>query len=158
MTVVADRRLGEGDAGRGLRAVHRIARAAELSPISRPARRRIGALLRRHGLGPGDTVSLVMPNGLQTLRILLGSMANGLIVNPVNLLSQAEQMRYVLGHSDCKLVFVSPEWEAPVRGLLAGLGARSGRARRRPRCAALAGRGRQRTRRRAGRSERRWRC
>jgi acyl-CoA synthetase (AMP-forming)/AMP-acid ligase II len=52
--------------------------------------RRIGALLRRHGLGPGDTVSLVMPNGLQTLRILLGAMANGLIVNPVNLLSQAE--------------------------------------------------------------------
>ena len=83
--------------------------------------RRIGALLRRHGLGAGDTVSLVMPNGLQTLRILLGSMAHGLIVNPVNLLSQAEQMRYVLTHSDCKLVFVSPEWEAPVRGLLAGL-------------------------------------
>jgi long-chain acyl-CoA synthetase len=84
--------------------------------------RRIGALLRRHGLGPGDTVSLVMPNGLQTLRILLGCMANGLIVNPVNLLSQAEQMRYVLGHSDCKLVFVAPDWEAPVRALLDGLG------------------------------------
>jgi long-chain acyl-CoA synthetase len=83
--------------------------------------RRIGALLRRHGLGSGDTVSLVMPNGLQTLRILLGAMANGLIVNPVNLLSQSEQMRHVLGHSDCKLVFVAPEWEAPVRGLLAGL-------------------------------------
>ncbi len=80
--------------------------------------RRIGALLRRHGLVPGDTVSLVMPNGLQTLRILLGAMAQGLIVNPVNLLSQAEQMRYVLGHSDCKLVFVSPDWEAPVRALL----------------------------------------
>jgi len=83
--------------------------------------RRIGALLRRQGLGPGDTVSLVMPNGLQTLRILLGAMAQGLIVNPVNLLSQPEQMRYVLGHSDCKLVFVAPEWETPVRGLLAGL-------------------------------------
>ncbi|MGL4809068.1 MAG: AMP-binding protein, partial [Giesbergeria sp.] len=83
--------------------------------------RRIGALLRARGLGPGDTVSLVMPNGLQTLRILLGAMTNGLIVNPVNLLSQAEQMRYVLGHSDCKLVFVSPDWEAPVRALLSGL-------------------------------------
>ena len=83
--------------------------------------RRLGALLRGHGLVPGDTVSLVMPNGLQTLRILLGAMAQGLIVNPVNLLSQAEQMRYVLGHSDCKLVFVSPDWEAPVRTLLSGL-------------------------------------
>jgi acyl-CoA synthetase (AMP-forming)/AMP-acid ligase II len=83
--------------------------------------RRLGALLRRHGLGPGDTVSLVMPNGLQTMRILLGTMSQGLIVNPVNLLSQTEQMRYVLGHSDCKLVFAAPEWEAPVRALLAGL-------------------------------------
>jgi len=83
--------------------------------------RRIGALLLRHGLVPGETVSLVMPNGLQTLRILLGAMAQGLIVNPVNLLSQAEQMRYVLGHCDCKLVFVSPDWEAPVRALLSGL-------------------------------------
>jgi len=83
--------------------------------------RRLGALLRRHGLGPGDTVSLVMPNGLQTLRILLGAMSQGLIVNPVNLVSQTEQMRYVLDHSDCKLVFVAPEWEAPVRALLSGL-------------------------------------
>ncbi|MGL6111063.1 MAG: AMP-binding protein [Rubrivivax sp.] len=83
--------------------------------------RRIGALLRQHGLGPGDTVSLVMPNGLQTLRILLGAMANGLIVNPVNLLSQPDQMRHVLGHSDCKLVCVAPDWEAAVRTLLSSL-------------------------------------
>jgi len=27
----------------------------------------------------------------------------------------------VLGHCDCKLVFVSPDWEAPVRALLSGL-------------------------------------
>jgi acyl-CoA synthetase (AMP-forming)/AMP-acid ligase II len=31
-------------------------------------------------------------------------------------------MRYVLGHSDCSLVCVAPEWEARVRALLAGLG------------------------------------
>ncbi|MES3014805.1 MAG: class I adenylate-forming enzyme family protein, partial [Pseudomonadota bacterium] len=83
--------------------------------------RRVGALLRSHGLRAGDTVSLVMPNGLQTLRVLLGAMHAGMIVNPVNLLSQPEQMRYVLGHSDCTLVCVAPEWEARVRALLAGL-------------------------------------
>ena len=82
---------------------------------------RVGALLRRHGLAGGDTVSLVMPNGLQTLRLLLGAMHAGLVVNPVNLLSQPEQMRYVLGHSDCKLVCVSPAWEERVRALLAAL-------------------------------------
>ena len=83
--------------------------------------RRIGAQLRMHGLGPGDTVSVVMPNGLQTLRVLLGVMHAGLIVNPVNLLSQPEQMRHVLGHSDCKLVCVAPEWEQRVRAMVAEL-------------------------------------
>jgi len=81
--------------------------------------RRIGELLQSRGVHAGDTVSLVMPNGLQTLRVLLGAMHAGIVVNPVNLLSQPEQMRYVLGHSDCTLVFVAPEWEERVRALLA---------------------------------------
>ena len=57
---------------------------------------RVAALLAREGAGPGAHVSIVMPNGLATLRILLGAMAGGYCVNPVNLLSQPEQMRYVL--------------------------------------------------------------
>ncbi len=83
--------------------------------------RRVAGLLQSHGLRPGDTVSLVMPNGLQTLRLLLGAMHAGLVVNPVNLLSQPAQMAYVLGHSDCGLVCVAPDWEARVRELLQGL-------------------------------------
>ena len=83
--------------------------------------RGVATLLRSHGLRPGDTVSLVMPNGLMTLRLLLGAMHGGWRVNPVNLLSQAEQMRYVLGHSDCKLVFASRQWEAAVRLALEGI-------------------------------------
>ena len=71
---------------------------------------RIGAWLRNLGLQPGDTVSLVMPNGLATLQWLLGAMHAGFCVNPVNLLSQPEQLRYVLQHSDCKLVLASADW------------------------------------------------
>jgi long-chain acyl-CoA synthetase len=82
---------------------------------------RVAMLFRMHGLQPGDTVSLVMPNGLMTLRLLLGAMAGGWCVNPVNLLSQPAQMRYVLGHSDCKLVIVNSQWEQAVRGMLAEL-------------------------------------
>jgi acyl-CoA synthetase (AMP-forming)/AMP-acid ligase II len=63
-----------------------------------------------------------MPNGLQTLRLLLGAMAGGWCVNPVNLLSQPEQMRYVLEHSDCRVVVASPEHEDRVRAMLADLG------------------------------------
>ena len=76
-------------------------------------------LLRAHGTAAGDTVSVVMPNGLMTLRLLLGAMAGGWCVNPVNLLAQPEQMAYVIAHSDCKLVFTSPEWEAQVRQCVA---------------------------------------
>ncbi len=76
---------------------------------------RVGHWLRSQGLQPGDTVSLVMPNGLGTLQWLLGAMASGFCVNPVNLLSQPEQMRYVLQHSDCKLVLASAEWAPKVR-------------------------------------------
>ena len=83
--------------------------------------RQVQARLRALGSSPGDTVSLVMPNGLATLQWLLGAMHGGWCVNPVNLLSQPEQMRYVLAHSDCKVVLVSPEWEQPVRELLGGL-------------------------------------
>jgi len=81
--------------------------------------RQVAALLTAHGIPPGGTVSFVMPNGLQTLLLLLGTMYAGRTANPVNLLSQPEQMRYVLEHSDCRIVFVSPAWQEPVRALLA---------------------------------------
>ena len=81
--------------------------------------RRSAAWLASLGVAPGDTLSLVMPNGLATLRLLLGAMDSGRCVNPVNLLAQPEQMRYVLDHSDCKAVIVAPEWEERVRALLA---------------------------------------
>ena len=88
----------------------------------REGSRRIAGLLARHGLVPGAHVSLVMPNGIATLRILLGAMSAGYCVNPVNLLSQPEQMRYVLDHSDCALVFTSPDWTAKVRDVVARIG------------------------------------
>ena len=83
--------------------------------------RRLCSALAATGLAPGDTISLVMPNGLQTVRVLLGAMYAGHAVNPVNLLAQPEQMRYVLDHSDCRLVVVAPEWAERVRAIVAGL-------------------------------------
>lgn len=83
--------------------------------------RAVASWLRSLGSARGNVVSVVMPNGLQTLRILLGAMHGGWCVNPVNLLAQPEQMRYVLAHSDCRIVFVSPDREEQVRALVAGL-------------------------------------
>ena len=63
-----------------------------------------------------------MSNGLATIRMLLGAMRAGIVVNPVNLLSQPAQMQYVLAHSDCRVVCVAPEWEERVRAILPALG------------------------------------
>ena len=81
--------------------------------------RRVGAWLRAQGVGAGDTLSLVMPNSLAMVRLLLGAMHAGVCVHPVNLLSQPEQMRYVIDHADGRLVAVAPEWEERVRAVLA---------------------------------------
>lgn len=81
--------------------------------------RRVAAWLGRRGLAPGAHVSLVMPNGLATIRILLGAMYGGYCVNPVNLLSSPDPMRYVLDHSGCALVFASPDWADKVREIVA---------------------------------------
>ena len=107
-----------------LKRIARLRRTPKPASASRNWRRpaaHVGALLRAQGSRPGDTVSLIMPNGLMTLQLLLGAMHGGWVVNPVNLLSQPDQMRYVLMHSDCKVVIVAPDWETRVRALLAGL-------------------------------------
>jgi acyl-CoA synthetase (AMP-forming)/AMP-acid ligase II len=90
---------------------------AELAASSR----RIAALLGRIAGPPGTHVSIVMPNGLATLRLLVAAMAGGYCVNPVNLLSQPEQMRYVIDHCDSRVVFVAPDRAAKVREVVAGI-------------------------------------
>ena len=80
--------------------------------------RRTAAGLHALGVAPGDHIALVMPNGLGTLQLLLGAMHAGVAVTPVNLVAQPAQMRHVLDHGDSKAVFVAPDWEARVRGLL----------------------------------------
>ena len=93
-------------------------------------------MLAARGLQPGDHVSLVMGNGIQTIRLLLGAMYGGYCVHPVNLLSQPEQMRYVIDHADARVVFAAPEWIERLRDLTATIapahrnsGSRAGRQR-----------------------------
>ncbi|WP_237170056.1 AMP-binding protein [Pandoraea faecigallinarum] len=59
------------------------------------------------GLRPGDIVSVCMGNGAQSARVILAAMYSGLIVNPINLLCQPAQMRYIVEHSDTRLIVVS---------------------------------------------------
>ncbi|MDB5811674.1 MAG: putative long-chain-fatty-acid-CoA ligase [Betaproteobacteria bacterium] len=69
----------------------------------------LGRYLLAQGLGKDDKVALMLHNGYQTGRLLIGVMYAGFTVAPLNLLSQASQLAYVLEHSDTRLVFTSAE-------------------------------------------------
>ncbi|MBK8740487.1 MAG: AMP-binding protein [Betaproteobacteria bacterium] len=73
--------------------------------------RHLGASLAARGLAPGDTIATLLHNGWQTAAIFLGSMAEGYVCAPLNLIAQRSQLAYVIGHSDCKLVITSSDYE-----------------------------------------------
>ncbi len=45
----------------------------------------VSSMLAARGAQPGDHVSLVLGNGIQTVRLLLGAIYGGYCVHPVNL-------------------------------------------------------------------------
>jgi acyl-CoA synthetase (AMP-forming)/AMP-acid ligase II len=73
------------------------------------ASQELARYLAAQGLRKGDKVALMLHNGYQTARLLIGVMYAGYVVAPLNLLSQAAQLEYVLDHSDTRLVFTSTE-------------------------------------------------
>ena len=78
----------------------------------------LGRYLLAQGLTKSDKVALMLHNGYQTGRLLIGVMYAGFTVAPLNLLSQRSQLAYVLDHSDTRLVFTSTELEGPLRAAL----------------------------------------
>lgn len=71
--------------------------------------RALESSFQRAGLRPGDVVSVFMGNGLQTATLLLGAMYSGLVAHPLNLLCQPSQLRYIVEHSDTRMVFLCDE-------------------------------------------------
>jgi len=90
---------------------------AQLKAISDELGARFDAL----GIGAQDKVAFLTDNGAWTARLLLGIMAAGRVVAPLNAVAGRTQLRYVLEHSDAKLVFVAPGYRAKLDELLAGI-------------------------------------
>ena len=84
--------------------------------------RALTAQLLALGVRPGEKVSLMMCNGYQTGALLLGIMYGGFTVAPINLLSQASQLRYVLEHSDTRVVFAHAAEMSRLREAIAAIG------------------------------------
>ncbi len=61
------------------------------------------------GYAPGERIAFYCANGYQTAAVFLGTMYGGFVSVPLNLVSQASQLEYVLEHSDTRLVFTDAE-------------------------------------------------
>ncbi len=71
--------------------------------------RRITALLKAKGVGPGDRVGLVLPNVPPFPVLFYGALAAGAVVVPMNPLLKAREVQYYLEDSGASVVFA---WEA----------------------------------------------
>lgn len=86
--------------------------------------RTLEARFRLAGLRPGDVVSVYMGNGVQTATLLLAAMYSGLVAHPLNLLCQPSQLRYIVEHSDTRMIFLCDETSDAVTAVCADLHAK----------------------------------
>jgi acyl-CoA synthetase (AMP-forming)/AMP-acid ligase II len=83
--------------------------------------RDFAARLDALGLAPGDKVAFLLPNGYWTTVIFLATMYAGRVVVPLNAVAGTENLRYVLEHSDCKLLFADATLQDKYADALSGL-------------------------------------
>jgi long-chain acyl-CoA synthetase len=90
----------------------------------REAARRIDAELTAHGIGPGEAVAFMLPNGISAALLFVGILYAGRVVAPQNLLAQDSYLAHALGHSRARRVFTTSEHAArlTVLGHAAGTG------------------------------------
>ena len=83
--------------------------------------RLLEARFREAGLRSGDVISVFMGNGIQTARLLLAAMYGGLVANPLNLLCQPSQVRYIVDHSDTRMIFAARSTHTAIDAAVADL-------------------------------------
>ena len=67
---------------------------------------RVAALLHDAGLRPGDGVALVLPNCAEFFEIAWGCQLSGLYYSAINTHFTADEVRYVIGDSEARAVFL----------------------------------------------------
>jgi acyl-CoA synthetase (AMP-forming)/AMP-acid ligase II len=68
-----------------------------------------------------QTVSVMMPNSWGSVQVMLGTLYGGRITAPINLAAGDPQIRYVIDHSETRIIFVSPDQEPRLRDILGGI-------------------------------------
>jgi len=71
--------------------------------------RRIAARLDELGVGVGERVAVVSHNSARLLAAFFGVVGYGRVLVPVNFRLRPEEVRYIVGHSGAKALYVDPE-------------------------------------------------
>ncbi|MCW5979300.1 MAG: long-chain-fatty-acid--CoA ligase [Bryobacteraceae bacterium] len=80
---------------------------------------RLGAALRKAGLGKGDRVAVMSPNTPAMLECCFGPMQIGAILVAINIRLAAREIGYIVNHSGAKAVLFDSEFAPVVRGFRA---------------------------------------
>ena len=80
---------------------------------------RLAAALRRTGVGRGDRVALMLPNGVEFLDVMFASARLGAVEVPVNTAYKGQLLEYVLADSGAVAVVVHGRWLERLAAVLA---------------------------------------
>ncbi len=78
---------------------------------------RVANMLHARGVGRGDVVSLLLPNGAEYVVAYFACFKLGALAGPVNSLLKPEEMAYVVGNSEAKLLLYHSQFAAQVEAL-----------------------------------------
>jgi long-chain acyl-CoA synthetase len=78
---------------------------------------RTANMLSARGVGRGDVVSLLLPNSAEYVIAYFACFKLGALAGPVNSLLKPEEVAYVVGNSEAKLLLVHTEFLPKVEGL-----------------------------------------
>jgi long-chain acyl-CoA synthetase len=81
---------------------------------------RTARLLFALGVGKGDVVSLLLPNGAEYVTAYFACFKLGALAGPVNSLLKSEEMAYVVANSEAKALLYGSEFAAHVPAIRAG--------------------------------------
>ena len=79
---------------------------------------RLGSMLARRGLGPGDTVSTVLSNTPHMIEAHHGVPMTGAVLNAINTRLDAATIAFILNHAESRLLLTDTEFSTTVKEAL----------------------------------------
>ncbi len=81
--------------------------------------RRLASALARRGIGPGDTVAVMLANTPEMVEVHFGVPMTGAVLNTLNTRLDAEALAFMLGHGEAKVLVTDTEFAPAIAKALA---------------------------------------